>query len=646
MNTSRAVGAACAAITLVCASGLLLAASEPGAASDRLPYTQSRALKEMDLTEAAAVASWQPTHDVAGIEASPEGMVIRINGGDPYITGPVLGIRSDSPLWLRMRVRSDVGGTMQAFYFEDYPTEARASHAPTPQRKWTEIAMALPPLKPGTRIRLDPPGTSGACTVAWIRVSERKVHPMPRWTKPAPISPTGRLTVRSGNVALSHAPRLPGAFDISVGGYSMATGWSRLPLCYTVGDTTKWTDLAERGKTAVAKRGNVLEAVTTATDPDGARWIVRQTYSPGRMPGVLNVGVRVSVNKDRIVSFLPMVAMFPGVASFGSARERGLLAGLEYLDRPDRSSSEDDLRGEQAQRLAPDFTKVTFPLMAIQAAKRYVGLIWDHKSWLTAAYDTPDRSFGSRANAMAILFPGSDGVNRSEGSLLPYEGRLLEAGYPLTVTGHIIGGSAGGVVPAIERYVALRGLPPVPATGMNRTSYARWAAGAWLDSRISEGARYRHAYWPNFAGFAPLPAADPATWMEWLAVCCNDPALARRLRSKAQECLNITDPATRNSATVSHVTYPVQTLLFGEPLAGASHADRTARAHAAQFGPDGLVAYGAASGATDYGSTHFEKHANGHTGAAVVAVLTNALVSGEAGLLDAALKRLRGLDRS
>jgi hypothetical protein len=425
----------------------------------------------------------------------------------------------------------------------------------------------------------------------------------------------------------------------------MAAGWSRVPVCYTVGDTTKWVDLATRGKTTVAKRGGVVAAATTATDPDGATWTVRQTLAPGRLPGVVDLSTVVTVNKPRNVSFLPMVALFPGAGSFGTARERGLFAGLEYLDKPDRSSSEDDLRGEQAKRLVPDAVKVTFPLMAMQARGRYVGLIWNERPWLAAAYDTPDRSFGSRANAMAILFPGSDGVNRSEGSLVPYDGRLLEAGYRLTLTAHIIGGAATGMTPAIERYVALRGLPPTPPTGMGRATYARWAAGGWLDSRISEGARYRHAYWPNFPGFAPQAAADPATWMEWLAISCNDAALAARLRAKARDVLNIVDASARNFSTVSHVTYPVQTLLFGDALVGARHARRVVADSSQRFEADGTVLYRAAPGQTDYGSTHFERHANGFAGAVVSSMLANALVAGDTESVARALQALRTLDR-
>ncbi len=601
-------------------------------------------LVRMDLTESGAVARWQPTHDVSRLEAASAGMAIHISGPDPYISGPPTGAPAGKTLWLRLRLRSDVGGALQVFFYEDYPREAQSVTASVPAKRWADVAMPLPPITPNTKLRLDPPGTSGVCTVASIEIAERQLIAPPRWTKPPSVPETGRLTVRSGDLSLSHASNTHGAFEIAVGGYPMATGWSRLPLAYTIGGMPRWTDLTQRGRTSVRRKGATIETALTASDPDGARWSVTQRFTPSKVSGVVDFVTEIKVNRTRHVSFLPMLALFPGASSFGAARERGLFAGLEYLDRPDRSSSEDDLRGTQAQRLVPDASKITFPLMAMQARKRYIGLIWDMKPWLAAAYDTPDRSFGSGANAMAILFPGSDGFNRSEGSLLPYDGRQLDAGYVLRLNAKIIGGPASGVLPAIRKFVSLRGLPAPPATGMDRSAYARWAAGGWLDSKISEGGRFRHAYWPNFAGFAPHPSADAATWMHWCAAVCGDANLAKRLLEKSDDALNVTDPAGRNSATVSHVTYPVQTLLFGDALAGARRAHESAEQASTSFAADGTVTY-RPSGGVDYGTTHFEKHANGLTGAVVARMLTDALVSGDPNLIAQAVKRLRGLDR-
>ena len=48
---------------------------------------------------------------------------------------------------------------------------------------------------------------------------------------------------------------------------------------------------------------------------------------------------------------------------------------------------------------------------------------------------------------------------------------------------------------------------------------------AWLDSKIHEGAFFRHA---AAAGFGPQPSADAAMWMEWLSGKVSDGALVIR----------------------------------------------------------------------------------------------------------------------
>lgn len=598
----------------------------------------------LDFTDAATVSRWQPTHDVSAIEAHREGMRVSISGPDPYITGPSLDPPEGAPLWIRMKLRSETGGTLQVFYFTTHPTEERSARSPVPAKKWSEVALAVPPLSKGTRLRIDPPGTSGSCIIAWLSLETRVTPQLPRWTPPPPPPTASRMTIRSGDVTLAHGNR-PSSFALSVKGYLMASGWSRVPIAYDNGTAIRWLDLASSSSASVRRQGSAIVAKSQMKDPDGAVWTWSQTFGPSQTPGTIKVTTSVSVSRARNVYFLPMLVVLPGHGSFGTARERGLLAGVEYLDPPDQSSSEADLRGEQAQRRVPDEIKLTFPLMVMQARKRYVALSWDRKPWLAAAFDTPDRAFGSRANAMALLFPGSDGTNRSEGSVLPYRPHPVEPAKPLTAIAYIVAGTGDSVLPAVQWYVRTKGLPPVPPTGMDRTAYARWAAGGWLDSKIREGARYRHAYWPGFQGFAPHPAADAALWMEWLAAVCQDQELAQRLHDQVSSVLDLTDPATRNYATVSHVKHLAQTLLFGDAARSADEARRRAQDALSRFEPDGTVIYRAPAGGTDYGTTHFEKHANGLTAPIVVTALENALFAGDRELIRQALERLDALDR-
>src|SRR5205085_2549754 len=110
-----------------------------------------------------------------------------------------------------------------------------------------------------------------------------------------------------------------------------------------------------------------------------------------------------------------------------------------------------------------------------------------------ALYDSPDRTFGSGGHIMGILFPGFEGGNREEGSLIPYRAEKLPANKLLSLRSTLIGALGTSVVPAVQKYVKLRGLPPLPNPGLKAQEYFTLAAHGWLDSKIREGDLYRHA---------------------------------------------------------------------------------------------------------------------------------------------------------
>src|SRR5208283_2200502 len=151
---------------------------------------------------------------------------------------------------------------------------------------------------------------------------------------------------------------------------------------------------------------------------DGGTWLINQRFTPAGGGSALDIRIDFTVDRDRAVAFLPMLMVFPGAGSFGSSKNQGLLAGLEYLEN-EPSSSEADIIGPASKRQVPDNLKLTFPLMAIQNDGRFLALTWQMRSHFCALYDSPDRLFGSGGHVMGVLYPGSDGTNRQEGSLLP-----------------------------------------------------------------------------------------------------------------------------------------------------------------------------------------------------------------------------------
>ena len=467
---------------------------------------------------------------------------------------------------------------------------------------------------------------------------------VPQWPKAFPAQlPTDGPSVHSRELQLIHSRDPEGGFGIRVAGKPMAIGL-RLPyIAYSNHGQLIWLDLAQAAnKRFVLRAGrNSFRVTLTCADADGAQWEIRQQFSAAAFAGAIEVRTEVKVDQNRAIIFLPMLMIFPGVGAFGETKGQGLFAGLEYLEN-EPSSSEADVVGAASKRQVPDNLKITFPLMAIQAEGRYVALTWEMQPQFSAVFDSPDRLCSSGGHVMGLLFPGSDGKNREEGSLLPRASQLLPANQPLVLRATLLGGLGNSVVPAIQQYVSLRPLPSLPEVKSDLQEYVSLAAGGWLDSAIGEGNLFRHAVGANFN---PAPAADAAVWMDWLAARTRQPALASRLDQAARGALSQVPPQDWNQAAVGHTRYPLAALVYGHVAENATRASENGRRLLQSFDPDGSVRYHARESGLDLGKTHFTNEASGLTSGSVESLLEAAGFSGDRDLLEAALNRLRGMDK-
>ena len=314
---------------------------------------------------------------------------------------------------------------------------------------------------------------------------------------------------------------------------------------------------------------------------------------------------------------------------FKQTKGRGSSLGWSTLEN-EPSSSEADVIGPSSNRRVPDTLKVTFPLMAIQANGAYLGLTWQMRPQFSPIFDSPDRTFNSGAHVMGLLFPGSNGKNRTEGSLLPISAELLHPNETLTLRATILGGGGNSVVPAIQDFVKARPLPPLPSAPPLQ-DYVQQASAGWLTSKIREGDWFGTPW--RKAISSPRPAADAALWMKWLAVHTPDSAKQADLEQTAAQLLSVVAPEQYNSAAVGHVRYPVECLVFGEVARNAEQAAERARTLLASFGPDGSVKYLAERGQPDLGKTHFTNEASGLTSRVVLDLLEAATFCGRRDLI-------------
>lgn len=601
----------------------------------------AQTLPSFDFTRPDDVKGWQAAHDIARLGGNAEGLSLEINGGDPYVVGPARDYPAGTPLWMDVKLKSEQAGTAQIFYYAATPTEADSIRFGVQGGGWQQVRVPLPSLGPGYHLRIDPPGTTGKVVIASLRFTPRIILPEPVWPRPT-VSAFAKAAfeVRSGDLTLQHGGRGPGDIVLNVGRQRMAIGFNHPLLGYTVSEQVRWLDLS-RANTFVNQKLSAI--VTTIADADGAKWTLRQRFGAGKTPGVIEVESSVTVNQKRSVVFLPMLMIFPGAGSFGESKGQAVFPGLEYLDN-EPSSSEADLIGPQSRRQVPDNLKITMPMMAVQNGGAYVGLAWQPQTHFSALFDSPDRIFKSGGHVLGVLFPGSDGLNRVEGSLLPYQGETLQANVPLTLRAAFFGGRGDSAADAVRQFVMWCGLPPLPASPMNFQEYDALASAGWLDSKIREGDLYRHAYTEG-GDFKPHAIADGAVLMEWLALQSDDKARAEHLRAAARATLAHVAPGDYLFANVSHVTYPVVPLIYGHVNENAEHAELSAREQLKRFEPDGSVRYQKGEGAPDFGKTHFAPDANGLTAQVVASQLEMACFAGDKALIQEGLTRLRALDK-
>jgi len=593
----------------------------------------------LDLRQPGSARGWRSLHDLAPVEKKADGIRLRSTGDDPYCESPVLSPPAEMPLVLTLRARSASGGPIQVFYYADRegPTELHSVRLLLPAGGWQEISSVLPPLPARTRLRIDPP--LGTTEIASIELETRLEIEPPKWPKVslAPL-PEGSPTLRCGGVTIIHSADRWNDFRIRHDGVQTSAGYSHARIAYRRGSEVRWIETAS-GKGETKVRDGRLESIRTLADPDGGTWIFRQVFSVGSRPGSIAVETSIVCDQPRDVFHLPLLLLCPGLGTHGEEKKQGLLAGVEYLDR-EPSSSIADIAGPLHERRVPIRTKLTFPLMAVQHEGHWTGLVWDQSPAVAPLFDSPDRTFESGSHLLGLIAPGTDLNRRSDGAAYPFRPTRIEANQPVRAAATILTGQGTSILPAVQEYVALRGLPDLPGTG-GLEEYVRLAALGWLDSPIRDSDKFRHALPPD--RFSAGPASDAAWMMDQLTALTKDAGLASRLTRASDAAWRALRGKDLSAHRVGHVFLPVAPLLQNEVEPAIESAKQHARGLLARFDAEGRVLY--QPGKVDYGRTHWSKEANGLEAQVVAQLLEEVAFAGDRALIDQAVARLRGLDR-
>ncbi len=589
---------------------------------------------------------WSGNEYLKKMTVTPEGLKFTSLGINPLMQGPASGLPAGRQLRVTIRMRTE-GGDMKARFFhgKDLKTTLAVQIAGAPDNDWHEYSFFLPPLAEGDRFWFAPFSDIGRVTVSWIRVEDATPIAPPKGTKaegakkPAGAKPA---SVASGPVKFVHYGGSWDNFTVLVGGAEMAASNAAGLVGFVRKDgKPEWLPLAG-GKFSMKKSGAALETTAVLKDSEGGKWTLKRRIAPGRQAGVLEISESVASDRDRSVVHVPWITLLPGLGTFGARKTQAVFAGLEYLsDEP--SSSEADLIPEHV-RTVPDPVKITFPLMAIEHKGKYVGLIWEQTGNTAAVFDSPDRALGAGGHLMAVWAPGVGGLRR-ENDLYAFDTLALAAGKPLAARLSIIGGAGDSIVPAVEKYVALKGLPAVPEFEGGFQAAAALLARGWLDSEISKDGLWMHALWGG--AFPPNRSADAPALMQWLAGKTDDEKLAVRLRTGAArglERLRDINPDTGQqydtnfTSGVGHVRFPIPQLIFGRIVEYTAQADAGGLGSLEkEFDDSGARRYAATPGRPDFAKTHFADHANGYAATALLKALEAAWLSGDPVLTKKAL---------
>jgi len=580
---------------------------------------------------------WAPVSCIRGTKLDANGLTLNCVGEDPYLVGPVVPkleyIIKDKALEVTIRMKLTKGTACQLFYGRAFSEKDSLHFEVKPDGQFHDYSLELPPLPEASRVRLDPPPDCGPVTVASIRLVARGKLALPNFRNPRFIKARTdpALKVRSGDLELVYwtpGTNGPDRFEIRVDGVPMASTYSADLMAIGDGSGLAWIPTDKAQARVTSQRPATVER--TFQDPKGGKWKLTTTFKPIADKGAIEIESVLECSAETRVFHAPVFAMLAGLGTFAPKKTQALFAGLEYLeDEP--SSSEKDLRGPNANRLIPSPLKVTFPLMVVHHKDRYVGLMWEMSPTVSPIFDSPNRTYGTGGHLMGLVAPGV-GLRR-ENRLIASSPLTVGPGKPIRARFTILGGKGTSVVPAVQQYVALNGLPEIPKS--ERDAAERLLAAGWLDSGIGKGGLYSHC-----AGWKLQPAADACCFMRRLAQTVRDDKTRGRLSQAADAAAKRLSSETMLDG-VSHVrSAATAPLVLGGVIPAFKAAGARAKAGLKAFRPDGSVHC-----RNGMQTTHWSDEANGYAAMRLKGPLEYAALAGDNDLIARALRLVKALDK-
>ncbi len=587
---------------------------------------------------------WRAEHQCR-VSAADGVLKILSTGDDPFLHLPV--DLPGGPLALVMKVRSRTAGTGAVYWTTDRAAgrgEDKVARFPLQHEgQWHETTARF--LAPGRLrdLRIDPGTAPGEVEVDWIRLVHEEPHPL-TIQRAERVDRRVRFEVKNhrdrpleflvkaadgdsytieGGATIHIDRRIDGARPLEAVSLELLpkngshqkqklppvrrtiflhnpetqTDWVVLPSPRPAAKETEGAvsvQVAADGSMARIRRGGRLVGLLgplvhcDGKLPEFQRKLLERNAETVRFQGqgitlsISIVGKQITVAID---SRQPCEG--PVVRALGSL-EQGLLAGLEYLGKGERSSSKLDIETAEHLRFAPDLLKVTMPLMSFVTDRATMAMTWSDMT-LQPVYATPNFFDGADDHRMALR------GKKIEATILVDQTELEET-----------------ILWAVNQ----QGLPPLPQPP--RSQQEQWAICLkGLSGPLKTEAGWGHCVQKRWGR---QPYADMASTV-W------------RLGGQMPELPRLVPGG-------GHVPNGTIYFVTGRAQQWLDHQQRQARGHIDRQQPDGSYRYDG-----KYRRGHFENTASGVCARPAAMLLEHARVTGDQAALAAGLRTLQYMNR-
>lgn len=177
----------------------------------------------------------------------------------------------------------------------------------------------------------------------------------------------------------------------------------------------------------------------------GKEWGISLAFAPDSENPRIKMCAELTAPEDAGILSFYGPSVLAGDRAYGPAKDFAVFPGLEYLEGPEESSSERDLRYPLSDRRVPAAYKIATPLMAVQAQGSLTALLWDMKQewgageiYPAARFLAPKLNSGMEYIHMALFAPSVGKYVKENDSDAANEPYPIKAGEKLRLVSTLV----------------------------------------------------------------------------------------------------------------------------------------------------------------------------------------------------------------